>query len=116
MSYLLKFFIYFTISFAILCIPIQKQRAFDHIYDFAIPTARSLIRSFKKDALENIRIGKKLGKKYLLNVEPVQIEDTVSNGHAAAQGYIESNIEPIDEYTAEEKEILKKILEEPRKE
>ncbi|MDH5580301.1 MAG: hypothetical protein OEY33_00200 [Bdellovibrionales bacterium] len=115
MSFLLKFLSYFILSFAILCIPIEKQRTFDLIYDFAVPKAKKIIKSFKKDALENIRIGKKLGKKYLLNVEPAQIEDSVSNSHAAPQTYLNSEMEPMEEYTAEEKEILKKILEEPRK-
>ncbi len=116
MTYLFKFLGYFILSFIILSLPFQEERVFDWIYDTTIPQTKKIIKNFKNDALENIKKGKSLGKKYLLNIEPEQIEDQVSRSNSAVQGYIQAELEPLEEYTAEEKAILKKILEEPVKE
>lgn len=107
----IKGIIYFSASFAILCIPVSHEPLFNHLHEFIAPVTRDLFHSIKEEGKKGIEEGKKLGKKALFEVTPKEeISDAISSSRSAIKH--ESNQLHPTKYTIEEKALLEKVLEE----
>jgi hypothetical protein len=110
MLFIFKSFVYFTLSFIILCIPIRKDPAFIHLYKLTAPYTQQLFKSVKDETLKSIKESKKIGKQALLNITPKKHQDSISNTNSGTRKLSKKEQETMDSYTEEEKELLRKIL------
>lgn len=111
--FVIRFVFYFTLSFAILCIPIGDNRQlFDKLYSMVTPYARDAIKTTK----QKISTTKRYSKKLYSNSDPRQEleEDEVKSKQAAVKKkrIKHENREPSDTYTEEEQERLRRVLSE----
>lgn len=111
--FIIRFAFYFTLSFAILCIPIGGgQQLFDKLFSMVTPYARDAVKTTKQKMSSTKRYSKKLYS----NSSPAEQEDEVKSKMAAVQRKkIKIKIEnkPSDDtYTEEEQERLRKVLSE----
>ena len=108
--FLIRFVFYFTLSFAILCIPIGDGRhLFDQLFMMVTPYADKAITTTK----QKMSTTKRYSKKLYSNSEPsendevkVKLAGLQKKPHEIKQ----QALAPDDFYTAEEKERLKKVL------
>jgi hypothetical protein len=106
--FLIRFVFYFTLSFAILCIPIGSGRhLFDKFYGMVTPYADQAVTTTK----QKMSITKRYSKKLYSNSEPIE-KDEVKTKLAGVQ---KKNHEikkhtTDDSYTDEERERLRKAL------
>ncbi len=105
MIFLLKFSIYFTVSFFILNFPIGNKKVFNHIEVYTDPVSNKIYEKIGSSSNEIISEGKKATKKLFNNTSK---KDVVRTGHSSR--FKKSNSLPKDEYTPEEREALLKIL------
>lgn len=109
--FIIRFAFYFTLSFAILCIPIGNGRQlFDKLVSIVSPYARDAVKTTK----QKISSTKKYSKKLYSNSTPVTEEDEVKSKMAGIERK-KSKIKiehkaPDDTYTAEEQERLRRAL------
>lgn len=105
--FIIRFVFYFTISFAILCIPIGNgRRAFDKLYSMVTPYADKAIVTTK----QKLTTTKRYSKKLYSNSEPLE-KDEVKTKQSGLKKKIEIKHQPPDDsYTDEERERLKKVL------
>ncbi|TNE98089.1 MAG: hypothetical protein EP326_10430 [Deltaproteobacteria bacterium] len=121
MFFMLKFTIYFSISFVILCIPIQNRTLFNLIHKHASPYTTQIFSEVEKAASNQIQKGSKFTKKFFSNSNPDQQDKVIAKFSSTKKPMME-NVEELmkDEdteeegYTVEEKELLNKILKEAR--
>lgn len=110
--FVIRFVFYFTLSFAILCIPIGNNRQlFDKLYGMVTPYARNAISTTK----QKISTTKKYSKKLYSNSAPAVEEDTVKSKMAGLQKKKKIQIEhnaASDTYTEDEQERLRRVLSE----
>jgi hypothetical protein len=112
MFFLIRFTFYFSLSFAILCIPIGGNRQlFDKLSSMVTPYARSAVQTTK----DKISTTKKYGKKLYSNSEPELEEDQIKSKMSATERkkskkIIKENRKPDDTYTEEEQERLRRAL------
>lgn len=111
--FLIRFAFYFTISFAILCIPIGGGRQlFDKLFSFVTPYARDAAKTTKQKFTSTKRYSKKLYS----NSEPAVEEDVVKSKMAAPErkkkAIKKENKKPGDIYTEDEEARLRKALSE----
>ncbi|MDO9183040.1 MAG: hypothetical protein Q7U04_11560 [Bacteriovorax sp.] len=106
--FLIRFVFYFTLSFAILCIPIGDGRhLFDKFYGLVTPYADKAVMTTK----QKMSITKRYSKKLYSNSEPLE-KDEVKTKAASLQKKprdIKKRL-PDDSYTDEERERLRKVL------
>lgn len=103
--FLIRFVFYFTLSFAILCIPTgDNQHLFDKLLGYVTPYANEAIKTTKRKMTST----KKYSKKLYSNSEP--LNDTVKTKASAVKKKIESAVNEGETYTDEEKARLQKIL------
>ena len=107
--FVIKFLFYFALSFVILSFPIQRKAAFYHINKLAAPYTTQLFSHLGDKIEESLNHGAKAGKRLFNNtlpeVEKDQIKSTFSSTKKAPM------VESFQEnYTVEEKEMLKKIF------
>lgn len=106
--FLIRFVFYFTLSFAILCIPVGNgNHLFDKLFALVTPYADKAVNTTK----HKISVTKRYSKKLYSNSEPVE-KDEVKTKQA---GLFKKSIEikknaPEDSYTDEERERLRKVL------
>jgi hypothetical protein len=93
----LKYFIFFLLSFLVLCIPISDKPLFFHAYDTFSPFTKQLFTFVKKEGEEKLDEGKKVGAKYIMDTVPEKIKKMD----------IPKSSEPL---SIEEKEFLEQIL------
>jgi len=93
----LKYFIFFLISFLIFCIPISDRPLFNHAYDTLSPITKKLFAYIKKEGVQKLEEGKKVGAKYIIDSVPEKIKKVE----------IPQSEEPL---SIEEKEFLEQIL------
>ena len=107
--FLIRFVFYFTLSFAILCIPVGNgNQLFDKLYQIITPYADKAATS----TLHKISVTKRYTKKLYSNSKPLE-NDEVKTLLAGVKKKIEiKNNQPDDAYTDAEKERLKKVLNE----
>jgi hypothetical protein len=105
--FLIRFAFYFTLSFAILCIPIGGNRhLFDKFYSLVTPYADKAVMTTK----QKLTVTKRYSRKLYSNSEPLE-KDEIKTNLAGVQKKIQKvNKHPDDSYTDEERERLKKVL------
>lgn len=115
---MIKFCIYFVISFAILCIPFgQNQRVFDALYSWVSPHAKEAINTTKQKISTTSRYSKKL----FSNSTPSNNDEVSLTKSALQKNDLEEEMNGSDDgidlaeetnhtYTAEEKEQILKAL------
>lgn len=108
--FIIRFAFYFTLSFAILCIPIGGgQQLFDKIFTMVTPYARTAVKTTKQKFTSTKRYSKKLYS----NSEPAMEEDEVKSKMSAQKKKIKKDVKKTDEtYTDEEQERLRRVLSE----
>ena len=111
--FIIRFVFYFTLSFAILCIPIGGgQQLFDKLFTMVTPYARTAVSTTKQKFSSTRRYSKKLYS----NSEPAVEEDEVKSKMSSVQKKkkaIKKENKPSDDtYTDEEQERLRKVLSE----
>jgi regulator of replication initiation timing len=110
--FIIRFAFYFTISFAILCIPVGGgQQLFDKLFNMVTPYASKAVNTTKQKFSSTRRYSKKLYS----NSEPMQVEeDEVKSKMASVlkkKKVIKKENKPTeDTYTDEEQERLKRAL------
>jgi hypothetical protein len=107
--FIIRFVFYFTLSFAILCIPIgNDQQLFDKLYSMVTPYARQAVKTTK----QKISTTKRYSKKLYSNSAPLQQEDVIKSKQSSVKRkkIKHENKEPADTYTDEEQERLRKVL------
>lgn len=107
--FIFRFAFYFTLSFAILCIPVgDNLHLFDKLYGLANPYIHRAVKTTN----QKITSTKKYSKKLYSNSEPFE-KDEVKAKYAGIQKQItRKNADPSDTYTEEEQARLKKVLDE----
>ena len=112
--FIIRFVFYFTLSFAILCIPIgNEEQLFDKLFSMVTPYASNAIKTTK----QKISSTKRYSKKLYANSSPAEHEeDEVKSKMSSVQ---RKKIKIKDEgkasqdtYTDEEQERLRKVLSE----
>jgi hypothetical protein len=107
--FIIRFVFYFTLSFALLCIPIgDNEHLFDKLYHIAYPYIHNAV----KTTHQKISVTKRYSKKLYSNSEPFE-KDEVKAKYAGVQKQVtKNNHKPDDTYTEDEQARLKKILDE----
>lgn len=106
--FLIRFVFYFTLSFAILCIPVgNNNHLFDKFYHMVTPYADKAVQTTK----QKMSTTKRYSKKLYSNSEPIE-KDEVKTKSAGLQkkSYENKNSIPDDSYTDEERERLQRVL------
>lgn len=104
--FLIRFVFYFTLSFAILCIPIGNNRQlFDKLYGLITPYADKALSTTK----QKLTTTKRYSKKLYSNSEPIE-KDEVKTKLAGIKKLEVKHRAPDDSYTDEERERLRKVL------
>lgn len=108
--FIIRFVFYFTLSFAILCIPIGNDRQlFDKLYSMVTPYARQAVKTTK----QKMATTKRYSKKLYSNSDPDQQEEDVVKSKQSSvkrKKIKHENKEPADTYTDEEQERLRRVL------
>lgn len=106
--FLIRFVFYFSLSFAILCIPLGNgHRLFDAFYGIITPYADKAVTTTK----QKMSTTKRYTKKLYSNSEPIERDEVKTKlaGVLKKSHEIKKQI-PDDSYTDEERERLQKVL------
>ena len=111
---MVKFILYFTLSYSVLCVPISHRPLFTHLHALTSPyTQQAMV--YLKDASKK---GWEQTKKLFSNSTP-QVSDSVRTTFSGTRKVIsreELNVtvdedgRPQDSYTQEERDLLNKVL------
>ncbi len=101
--------LWFSFSFLVLSVPVSDKPLFDHISGVFGPTAQGVINDFGKRAGETVQVGKKVIKQ-LFETIPSSADKVEIRQSSSVKKIREIEVNPNDEYTIEEKELLKNIL------
>ena len=106
--FLIRFGFYFTLSFAILCIPIGNGlHLFDKFYTIITPYADKALTTTK----QKMSITKRYSKKLYSNSEPFEKDEVKVKLAGVQKKPHEFKKHPSDDsYTDEERERLRKVL------
>ena len=108
----LKFFLYFSISFAILCIPMQNKILFVRLYEVIGPKSGKLVTNFGESTSKSIKQGLKISKQFFDNSKPQSIEE-IKGSISSGVVQVEKKSDEVSEaITDEEEKFLKKVLKE----
>ncbi len=111
--FIIRFAFYFTLSFAILCIPIGGGRQlFDKIFSMVTPYAREAVKSTKQKITTTKRYSKKLYSNSNPVIEVDEVKSKLSSVMRKSKAVKESHKNPEETYTEEEQERLRKVLSE----
>ena len=105
MIFLIKFAVYFTISFLILNFPVADKKIFNHIEVLTDPVANKFYKKIGSRSKDILDEGKKVTKKMFNNTSK---KDVIRTGQSSS--FKKSNSLPKDDYTPEERDALLKIL------
>jgi len=107
--FIFRFVFYFTLSFAILCIPVGNGgHLFDKLYAMVTPYADKVVLTTK----QKLSTTKRYSKKLYSNSEPFE-KDEIKSKLSSLQKktiIIKNKAKPDDYYTDEERERLRKVL------
>lgn len=107
--FIIRFAFYFTLSFALLCIPVgDNLHLFDKLYNMATPYVNKVV----KQTNQKISSTKHYSKKLYSNSEPFERDEVKSKYAGIQKQIVKKNANPEDTYTAEEQERLRRILDE----
>lgn len=98
--------LWFSVSFVVLSIPIKEKPLFNHLSNVFGDSAQSVIQDFSVKAGESLHVGKKAIEQMFRTVPKSSASDKVK----VKQSAIEREALPEEEYTIEEREMLKQIL------
>lgn len=103
MFFLLRFAVYFSMSFAILCIPIQGKSLFGHLHGRLAPVGREIINDLKVGANRGLNKGKRFTKRLFDSAPPVMdsVRSMASGTELAPQH---------EDYTQEEERLLRNVM------
>lgn len=109
--FIIRFVFYFTLSFAILCIPIGGgHHLFDKLYTMVTPYTDKAVMATK----QKLTTTKKYSKKLYSNSEPFEKDEIKTKLSGLQKKNYESKVKtekkPDDYYTDEERERLRKVL------
>ncbi len=111
--FIIRFAFYFTLSFAILCIPIGGGRQlFDKLFSMVTPYAREAVKTTKQKITTTKRYSKKLYSNSTPAVEEDEVKSKMSSVSRKKKDIKKNNKEPEEIYTDEEQERLRKVLSE----
>lgn len=111
--FIIRFVFYFTLSFAILCIPIGGGRQlFDKIFTMVTPYAREVVKTTKQKITSTKRYSKKLYSNSNPIIEEDEVKSKMSSTTRKKKTVKVSNKNPKETYTDEEQERLRKVLSE----
>jgi hypothetical protein len=117
--FILKFIIYFSVSFVILSIPLPKGTIFSMLHSQTNEYTESLFSSVSKKAKKGIKSGSYYTKKIFSNSEPT-LQDKVFSKFSSTKkkNYLDKEVSKVEDdldgekFTDEERETLNKILKE----
>jgi hypothetical protein len=105
--FLIRFVFYFTLSFAILCIPIGGGHLFDKFYAMVTPYADKALSTTK----QKMSTTKRYSKKLYSNSEPIEKDEVkVKLAGVQKKPHVVKHQTADDSYTDEERERLRKVL------
>ncbi|MBP9682844.1 MAG: hypothetical protein KBD76_15695 [Bacteriovorax sp.] len=105
--FIIRFVFYFTLSFAILCIPIgDGNQLFDKLYGMVTPYANKALSTTK----QKLTTTKRYSKKLYSNSEPFEKDEVKTKMSGVAKKIQKENKQPDDAYTDDERERLRKVL------
>lgn len=106
---LIRFSLSFLFSFLILSIPINKESLFTHIHEASAPFTNEFIGVLSKNTTKAINETTEIGRRAFSNTKPKDNQsDKIKATQSAAR---KSQTMPHDDYTVEEKELLKRVFE-----
>ncbi len=108
-SMIIKPLLWFSFSFLVLSIPVSDKPLFNHISGVFGPTAQGVINDFGNRANESVQVGKKAIKQ-LFQAIPNNADKVGLRQSSSVKEKKAKELDPKDEYTIEEKELLKQIL------
>ena len=112
MFFMFKFFLYFSISFVILSFPLADKPIFEHMNYFTKPYTANIYKAVKSNFNSGVEKGSKMGKDLFSNTSAKS--DQVKTKYSSikrSMKQIDDDIEKHhDNFTVEEKELLKKVL------
>ena len=111
--FIIRFAFYFTLSFAILCIPIGGGRQlFDKLFSMVTPYAREAVKTTKQKITTTKRYSKKLYSNSTPLVEEDEVKSKMSSVSRKKKAINKENKRPDEIYTDEEQERLRRVLSE----
>lgn len=111
--FIIRFVFYFTLSFAILCIPIGGGRQlFDKLFSLVTPYAREAVKTTKQKITSTKRYSKKLYSNSTPVIEEDEVKSKMSSVSRKKKDIKKDNKNPEETYTDEEQERLRKVLSE----
>ncbi len=113
--FIIRFAIYFSISFLILSIPLKNGSLYDKIQSYAAPSTERLFDNTKAATSALFSQFKKYGSKLFTNILPERKKsDRVNSKRSAPKRELSHGptLKPEDSYTQEETRLLEKILKE----
>jgi hypothetical protein len=111
--FVIRFAFYFTLSFAILCVPIGGGRQlFDKLFSLVTPYAREVVKTTKQKITTTKRYSKKLYSNSTPAVEEDEVKSKMSSVSRRKKTIKKENKDPDETYTDEEQERLRKVLSE----
>ena len=111
--FIIRFAFYFTLSFAILCIPIGGGRQlFDKLFSMVTPYAREAVKTTKQKITTTKRYSKKLYSNSTPLVEEDEVKSKMSSVSRKKKTINKENKRPDEIYTDEEQERLRRVLSE----
>ncbi|GEM_PF-651118 len=112
MFFMFKFFLYFSISFVILSFPLADKPIFEHMNQFTQPYTSNIYKAVKSNFNNGVEHGSKIGKDLFSNTSAKS--DQVKTKYSSVKKsmkQIEADIEKNhDNFTVEEKELLRNVL------
>lgn len=108
MFFILKFGLYFSLSFFILSFPVQDEPLFDKIYSVTRPITQKVISVIKHNIGKTTSELQEVGEKAFSNTRDIPNQDQVSSELSST---VKEEIEKHDSYTVEERESLLRVLE-----
>lgn len=109
--FVIKFLIYFSLSFVILSIPVsEKKVVFNYANEIAKPYTKQIFSSIRGAISNSITETKRIGDKLVNNtsIKEDKIKSTTSAGKKSSAHSVDSH--PKDSYTPQEREALLRIL------
>ncbi|GEM_PF-4273031 len=113
MFFTLKLMIYSIALFLIFSIPVNEKPLFNYVYSQTAPHTDKLFQVIMEKVRSGINTGKRVGSKFFSNISPGDAASPQKNVvfyNEAAE--TEAKAVRSDEYTDEEKALLKKIINE----
>jgi hypothetical protein len=112
MFFLIKFTISFVVSFVILSIPVKNTTLFEVVHEATGPFTQEFVSIVKRNTTKAVRETGEVGIKAFSNTKPTEtIRDQIQSTKSSITRSLENAPTIHDDYTDEEREMLKRIFE-----